>query len=176
VFFTAGVIMNSINMETERLILQPLVLADAPSLFAYRSLDEVKRFQTFNPSELVDAVTFIKSISVALDIPDSWYQLGIFLKDSKKLIGDIGVHFLITPDETELGCTIASQYWGQGYVTEGLTATIFFLFNTLKKKRIYAFIDTNNLRSRRLFERLGFLSVSQTNSEITYQLTKAPLI
>jgi RimJ/RimL family protein N-acetyltransferase len=168
--------MNSINMETERLIIKPLVLNDATSLFEYRSLDEVTRFQTFSPSELADAVTFIKSMSPVLDIPDSWCQLGVFLKDSNNLIGDIGIHFLITPNEAELGCTIAPQYWGQGYASEGLTATIFFIFNTLKKKRINACIDTNNLRSRRLFERLGFLLVSQTNSEIMYQLTKKPLI
>jgi RimJ/RimL family protein N-acetyltransferase len=168
--------MNSINMETERLVIKPLVLNDAPSLFEYRSLDEVTRFQTFIPSELADAVTFIKSMSPVLDIPDSWCQLGVFLKDSNNLIGDIGIHFLITPNEAELGCTIAPQYWGQGYASEGLTATIFFIFNTLKKKRINAGIDTNNLRSRRLFERLGFLLVSQTDSEIMYQLAKKPLI
>jgi len=168
--------MNSINMETERLIIKPLVLNDATSLFEYRSLDEVTRFQTFSPSELADAVTFIKSMSPVLDIPDSWCQLGVFLKDSNNLIGDIGIHFLITPNEAELGCTIAPQYWGQGYASEGLTATIFFIFNTLKKKRINAGIDTNNLRSRKLFERLGFLLVSQTNSEIMYQLTKKSLI
>jgi RimJ/RimL family protein N-acetyltransferase len=106
-----------------------------------------------------------------MNVPDSWYQLGLFDRDNNKHIGDIGIHFLNNMDEMEIGCTIAPNYWNKGYATESLQAVISFIFNILKKKRIIAYISIDNIQSRKLFERLGFQLVLQSNSEVIYQLT-----
>ena len=164
--------MNDIDLRTKRLCIRPLTLSDAQSLFEYRSLNKVTRFQTFKPRNLTDALNFIKPTLVGLNIPGSWYQLGLFHKDNNNHIGDIGIHFLTNLDKTEIGCTIAPKYWGKGYATEGLETVISFLFSTLKKKRIIAYVGINNVKSRRLFECLGFQLVSQNDSEAIYQLVK----
>jgi len=163
--------MGNVDLETKRLIIRPLILDDAKSLFSYRSLGKVTRFQTFKPQNINDALNFINSTSSELNIPDSWHQLGLFDKDNNKHIGDIGIHFLDNMDETEIGCTIAPKYWNKGYATESLKAVIPFLFNTLKKKRIIAYVSIDNIQSRKLFERLGFQLISQNNGEVVYQFT-----
>ncbi len=163
--------MSNVDLETERLIIRPLILDDAQSLYSYRSLDEVTRFQTFKPQNITDAINFIDSTSLELNIPDSWYQLGLFDKTNSKHIGDIGIHFLNNMGETEIGCTIAPKYWNKGYATESLKVVIPFLFNTLKKKRIISYISIDNIQSRKLFERLGFQLISQNSGEAVYQFT-----
>ena len=163
--------MSNIYLKTERLNIRPLTTDDARSLFSYRSLDEVTRFQAFKPKSLIDAINLIDSTSSELNIPDTWHQLGLFDKDSNKHIGDIGIHFLNNIDETEIGCTIAPKYWNRGYAKESLEAVLSFLLNTLEKKRIVAIISIDNIRSRKLFEHLGFQPISRINGETVYQYT-----
>ena len=110
--------MSNVDLETERLIIRPLILDDAQSLYSYRSLDEVTRFQTFKPQNITDVINFIDSTSLELNISDSWHQLGLFDKDNSKHIGDIGIHFLNNMDETEIGCTIAPKYWNKTSATK----------------------------------------------------------
>jgi len=165
-------IMNDIYLETERLTIKPLTVEDAASLFSYRSLNEVSRFQGFHPKNLADAVDFLNSISPQPNIPNTWFQLGLFHKESNINIGDIGIHFLDDSDETEIGCTLAPEFWKKGYAGEGLEAVISYIFNTLEKQIITANIDNGNISSLRLFERLGFKLTSETNSEVVYQLDR----
>lgn len=148
-----------------------MTLNDVQSFFNYRSLGEVARFQTFKPKNLSDAITFIDTKSSEMNVPNSWYQLGLFDKRNNKHIGDIGIHFLDNMNETEIGCTIAPNYWKKGYATESLQTMISFIFNILKKKKIIVYISVDNIQSRKLFERLGFQLVSQSVSELIYQLT-----
>lgn len=168
--------MSGINLKTQRLIIRHLALEDARSLFDYRSLDEVTRFQTFKPKNPADATDFINSTSSEMNIPDSWYQLGLFDKDNGKHIGDIGIHFLDNTEEAEIGCTVTPERWGKGYATESLKIVISFLFNTLNKKRVVAYINIENIPSLKLFERLGFQLLSQDNDEIIYELTNKSLM
>ena len=165
-------VVEGINLETERLIIRPLVLSDATSLFRYRCLAEASRFQNFKPETVADAMSFISSLAAGPGIPDSWYQLAVVLKDTGKHIGDIGIHFPENPDQVELGCTIAPELWGKGYATEGLKAMLDYVFNSLNKKTIIVDISPENTRSRRLFERLGFQLVSQTEDGVIYRLPK----
>ena len=162
--------MSSISLETKRLAIRSLTFDDAQSLLSYRSLDKVTRFQTFKPKSLIDAIKFIDSASSELDITNRWHQLGLFNKQDNKHIGDIGIHFLNNIEETEIGCTLAPEYWNMGYATESLEAVITFLFNTLKKKKIIAYISNDNIRSCKLFRRLGFQITSRSNNEAVYQL------
>jgi RimJ/RimL family protein N-acetyltransferase len=164
--------MNKVNLRTERLIIKPLTLNETKSFFEYRSLDEVARFQTFKPKNVGEAIAFIQLTSSKPNIPNSWYQLGMFDKDRGNLIGDIGIHFLNSQYETEIGCSLSPEYWGKGFASEGLSAVIAMIFQTLKKERVFANIDTNNSRSLKLFERLGFKLISENNCDATYQLVK----
>jgi RimJ/RimL family protein N-acetyltransferase len=55
----------------------------------------------------------------------------------------------------EIGWRLAAEHWGQGYATEGARAALAFGFERLRLDEIVSFTVPDNLRSRRVMERLG---------------------
>jgi len=149
--------MKIVTIETECLHLRPIENKDAVDLFHYRSDAITNKFQGWIPKKIEDAYEFIKKTSSEIDVVDSWFQLVIIEKNSNELIGDIGVHFLDTDKkQVELGITIAKKHQKKGFASEALKEIIYYLFNNLNKHRITASIDSENINSIKLFERLGF--------------------
>jgi RimJ/RimL family protein N-acetyltransferase len=144
------------RIETERLVLTPLRAGDADALFAYRSLPDVRRFQTWEPSVLEDADAFIAELAAtAWDTPGTWFQLGVRRRDTGELIGDLGVHFLEDGEQAEIGFTLAPSAQGQGFAAEALTALLRYLFRACGKHRVTASADPRNAKSMALLARMG---------------------
>jgi len=55
----------------------------------------------------------------------------------------------------EIGWRLAAEFWGQGYATEGARAALAFGFESLQLAEILSFTVPENLRSRRVMEKLG---------------------
>lgn len=55
----------------------------------------------------------------------------------------------------EIGWRLAAEYWNQGFATEGARAALVFGFETLKLDEIVSFTVPDNVRSRRVMEKLG---------------------
>jgi len=55
----------------------------------------------------------------------------------------------------EIGWRLTFDLWGRGYATEAARAALDFGFGELKQDEIVAFTVPENLRSRRVMERLG---------------------
>lgn len=148
---------EKVIIETLRLSLRPIENKDAVALFKYRSDAITNKFQGWIPKKLEEAYEFIKKVSTEMDVIDSWFQFVIIEKNSNKIIGDIGVHFLDTDKkQVEIGITLDVEQQGKGFATEALNGIINYLFNKLNKHRIIASIDPENNKSIELFERLGF--------------------
>lgn len=148
--------MNTFTtITTDRLLLIKLELNHREDFFKYRSLPEVYEYQSFMPESLKAVDDFINKIPNNPNIPNTWFQLAIVNKNGNKLIGDIGIHFLEDNAQVEVGYTLAPGCQGQGYATEALKAVVNYLFFELKKHRITASVDPNNIKSIRLLERLG---------------------
>jgi RimJ/RimL family protein N-acetyltransferase len=149
--------MKQVALETARLHIRPIENKDAVELFEYRSDAITNKFQGFIPKKIEEVFEFIKNNPSEFNIVDSWFQLVIIEKKSKKLIGDIGVHFIDTDKkQVELGITIAKKYQKKGFASEALKEIIYYLFNELGKHRITASIDPENNNSIKLFEGIGF--------------------
>lgn len=150
--------INKIQIQSERLILRLIEIQDADAVFRYRSDAEVNKYQGWIPQTLDEVRDFIsRNISAEMNVPDTWVQFVIVEKNSRQLIGDIGIHFLPSDlFQVEIGCTLDIGYQGKGFATEALDQTINFLFGELKKHRITASIDPRNKASIGLMERLGF--------------------
>ena len=56
----------------------------------------------------------------------------------------------------QLGYSVGAKYQGQGYMTEILTASLSYVFDTLGLHRVMANYMPRNKRSGALLERLGF--------------------
>jgi len=130
---------------------------DCPQMLAYRSHPLVTRFQLWRPARLEDVQEMIRKMELTVfGAMDSWYQLGVFLRSSRELIGDLGMHFL-SPDnqQTEIGFTIAPGYQRRGYGNEAVFAAVDYLFGTLHKHRVTASAAPENAPSRALLEKIG---------------------
>jgi 3-dehydroquinate dehydratase/shikimate dehydrogenase len=55
----------------------------------------------------------------------------------------------------EIGWRLAFNYWGKGYATEGAKAVLTYGFETLKLGEIVSFTAVQNMRSRRIMEKIG---------------------
>jgi RimJ/RimL family protein N-acetyltransferase len=126
-------------------------------MFAYRSLPIVTRYQNWEPQNLEEIHSFIQSqMNLEIDTPGSWFQVGIFLRESNLLIGDCGFHFPQGEDhQVEVGITLSPTYQGKGYATEAFRCMLETLFNSLGKHRVYASTDPDNIQSLKLQERVG---------------------
>lgn len=58
-------------------------------------------------------------------------------------------------DRLEVGWTVRSALWGQGYATEIGRAGLAFAFEDLGAEEVVAFTERHNRRSRAVMERLG---------------------
>lgn len=144
------------QLYTERLVLRDITIEDQQDIFDYRSDAEANRFQGWIPETLEEVENFILRNTKEFNQPESWYQLLITDKETKTVIGDIGVHF--TGDENaqvELGITLNTSFQEKGYASEALKGIISHLFDDLHKHRITASVDPDNTASILLMERIG---------------------
>jgi len=145
-----------LKLESERLILRKLVADDLDDFHSYRSNPAVAKFQCWHPFSLKDSIEFISRYGIYKPyISGEWFQFGIVLKSSNKLIGDCGIKSEST--DSRLGvieCTLSVDYQKQGLAKEAITLLFNYSFNDLKLHRITAITDCKNLPSIRLFERL----------------------
>lgn len=144
-------------IETERLILDPLNAKDAATLFAYRSLPEVARYQGWRPSDESDASAFIdRQSELTFGMPDTWCQRAIRRKTTGEMIGDFGAHFPSTlSDPIEFGLSLKPAEQRKGYALEVMTAAIDQAFRDWGYRRIIGSVDPRNLASMALCRALG---------------------
>jgi RimJ/RimL family protein N-acetyltransferase len=57
----------------------------------------------------------------------------------------------------EIGWRLAADHWNRGYATEGARAALAFGFGTLGLEEILSFTVPDNLRSRRVMEKIGMM-------------------
>lgn len=145
------------NISTERLVLRNVRISDAESIFKYRSNPQISEFQGWKPQTIEEVKKFIyEKIAKAPNIPGTWYQLGILVKETNKLIGDIGVHFIDADNQqVEIGFTLSLESQGKGYATEAVIGVINYLFSSLQKHRVAASVDPRNTKSIALLKRIG---------------------
>lgn len=159
-------------IETERLCLRALETGDAEAVRSYRILPEVARFQRWGTDSVESIKADIDAMKTrAISTPGQWYQVGICLRSTGKLIGDCGLR---VPEsnrkQVEIGITLNPAMQGKGYATEALRAFMDYLFTGLGKDAIFATVDAANTRSAALMLRLGMRKVErhgeQQNDEL----------
>jgi RimJ/RimL family protein N-acetyltransferase len=146
------------GLDTPRLLVRRLQLADAQALSAYRSDPEVARFQSWTGFSSEKARQFIHSLADSTPgTPGEWFQFALQEKSSGALVGDIGLRTAADdPALGEIGYTLARPYQGRGYAREAVRAVLAYCFEALELHRVIAVTDTRNHPSIRLLERLGF--------------------
>ena len=145
------------ELNTPRLRLDALRPADAAAFFGYRGDPQVSRFQGWRPASVAEAAAFIeRQADASLDMPDSWFQRAIRLRDGEALIGDLGIHLPVDVEgSVEFGISIAPAHQGRGYACEAVRAVFGLVFGQLGRHRVHASVDPRNLASLAMLRALG---------------------
>lgn len=150
-------------LTTDRLILRPLTIDDAQSVFDnWASDDEVTKYLTWPTHRSVDdSIAYLTMCVGEYSNPD-YYQWGVVLKETGELIGNIAVVKIIEDARTaELGWVLGRAWWGQGIMPEAAREVIKFLFDEVGFRRVIAKHDADNPKSGRAMQKVG----------MTYQCT-----
>jgi [ribosomal protein S5]-alanine N-acetyltransferase len=145
------------SIETARLLLRPLAAGDLDFVFQHFSDPKVGRY-------LVDEEP-LTTWAQAQEIVDFYVSPGartynrwvIVRKLDGQAIGTCGFHrWSKQHNHAEVGYDLTPPAWGQGIMTEAMTAVRDHGFARLKLNRIEALVHPDNAPSIRLLERLGF--------------------
>ena len=110
------------------------------------------------PWERKQTAQFIsRNIAAATD--DGCCQWAVIHKADACLIGYCG--FVVTANGPEIGWRLAPEYWGHGLATEAARHVMRFGFGSLGFDRIIATVQSANLASLRITEKLGLRHVTR---------------
>ncbi len=76
-------------------------------------------------------------------------------KETHRCIGRVGLHNPEGWPGLEVGWLIDSEYWGQGYATQGARASLDYAFSILNAEQVLSLIKDDNLASIRVAEKIG---------------------
>jgi RimJ/RimL family protein N-acetyltransferase len=150
--------MERLVLESPRLLIRNLRLADLPPFHEYRSNPEVMRYQGFDTFTKQEAEDFIKDQRNRLfGKPGEWVQFGLELKKSGAIIGDCAIRYKDTEKRIgEIGITMSHLEQGKGFATEVMKCIMTYLFDEKGIHRIEEIVDAENIASIRLLQSLGF--------------------
>lgn len=144
------------TFETNRLILKPVSLEDAPNWQKHFNDYEVIRHLSSRvpwPYPENGSETFIRDFIIPNQNKDRWCW-GLFLKTNPdELIGSIELWRKPTPENR--GFWLGKKFWGQGLMTEAVEPITRYAFTSLGFTELFLTNALGNDRSRRIKEKAG---------------------
>jgi len=155
-------------LESARLRLRPMELADEEAMFQYHSNPDVVRYIPWFPRDHEQVRASITKIMKAtrLEIEGDYLNLAVTLKSTGRLIGQVSIEFTSDVNEGgEIGYVFNPEFGGQGYATEAIATIISHGFDLVGFHRVIARTDPRNIASIKVLERLGFRQEAHFISE-----------
>ncbi|GAB4499666.1 MAG: GNAT family N-acetyltransferase [Anaerolineales bacterium] len=143
------------SLKTQRLVLRPFTMDDAPALF--KIVQEPNIFQYFPNKTAWEMERVERSIQHQIE---HWEGFGyglwaVTLAESGQLMGWCGLEFLPDTNETEVGYLLSGAFWGNGYATEAASASVQFGKEEIGLQEIIGLTDPLNIASQRVLEKSG---------------------
>jgi len=154
-------------IETERLLLRRPEPRDVDAVARYIADPDVVRYLGGTPGTRQDAMERLELWRAAWDA-DGFGVFSAELRDSGEWNGRVG---LLAWDplgwrhgtraaigeraEIEVGWTLDRDAWGHGYATEAAIAVCDWALHEVRPRRLISLIIPENIRSRRVAERIG---------------------
>lgn len=143
-------------VETPRMTLRKARMSDAQDIYRYAKDPEVARHVLWDAhTSVFETRSYVRFLIYQYRTaqPGSWV---IQLRETGRVIGTIGYMGYNRDNATvEVGYSLSQEYWGQGLMTEALSAVIDETFLTLELHRIEAMHFTDNPASGRVMEKCG---------------------
>lgn len=151
-------------IETDRLMLRPLVPADAEDFYKVFSDPQVLRYTPSGPPESVEqAREWLEARATRGDHVPGVRTCAVVLLESSRVIGTAGIVPVEGHEhEHEVAYHLASEQWGKGLATEAANAWIEFGFETMGLERIIGLTYPENVASRRVLIKVGMTEHGET--------------
>lgn len=149
--------LMSAIVETQRLVLRKLSLADAP--FILTLLNEPSFIQNIGDKgvrTLADARAYIQNGPMANYRKFGFGLLLVETKDGAKPAGICGLLKRDTLPDVDIGYALLPEFWSKGYAIEAAKAVLVHAQEVLKFGRVLAITSPGNEASIRVLEKLGF--------------------
>jgi ribosomal-protein-alanine N-acetyltransferase len=156
------------TLETERLRLREVTVADAADLHSYFGDSETAVYVPHKALKTIAETEEILSRAAKyLAMRDS-IRFAIERKSDSKVMGIFDLHSLSPQNHRmEIGYGLAKEFWGFGYMTEAVREVIRFAFEEMSMHRVEAECETENIRSCKLAERCGMtLEATRVENQI----------
>lgn len=144
---------------TSRLRIGQFEDCDANDRYAYHAEEDVARYLYRPPlsREACQAGTVEAAQSTSLAADGDTLLFAVRAHDSRRVIGEVVLKLASrTANQFEIGWVFNPEFGGQGYAAEAASAVASYAFSIEGAHRLFARLDTENFRSVRLCERLGF--------------------
>jgi ribosomal-protein-alanine N-acetyltransferase len=142
--------------NTENLLLRPIRDTDIEHVFKGLSHPEVIRYYGVTFSSLEETEVQMQWYA-ALEKEKTGQWWAICDPDDQSFYGAIGLND-IRPQHhrAEIGFWLLPEYWGKGLTLEAANAVCKYGFAEMGLHRIYAYVETENINSKRVLQKLKF--------------------
>lgn len=151
--------MQTPLLKTERLILRPLALSDAPAIQRHFNNWNIIRHLAAVvpwPYPADGAETFVRMQLGKVSAGEDIHLWVLVLKDGDgEAIGNIHLRPSAEGPKGNRGFWLAEPYWGRGLMTEAITAVNDFAFLALGLDHFYVCNAVTNEASRRVKQKTG---------------------
>ena len=163
-------------LETERLLLRPFTLDDAP--FALTLLNEPSFLHFIGDKNVRSheaARQYIQTGPLASYERNGFGLLVVELNDSHTPIGMCGLLKREELPAPDIGFAFLPDYWGQGFAFEAASAVMKDAGERRKLTQVLAIVNPDNDASIKLLERLGLRFVRENGETNLYALPDEPV-
>jgi ribosomal-protein-alanine N-acetyltransferase len=145
------------ELETPDFHLRPSAITDADAMFTMLSDSESMKYWSDPPISSLDEAVKVLMEDLDSDAKGNSMCWAVTRKSENEMIGKcILFQFNQKNSRAEIGYLLNRNYWRQGVMHQAVGAVIEFAFNTLDLHRIEADVDSENIPSIGLLEKLGF--------------------
>lgn len=141
--------MEKAIFTTKRLVIRPLEEGDAS---AYYALNQAPAVHCFMPERVYSLEEAAREVRKRAGCRDAT-ELAVCQKESGVWIGMLFGQW--EKDTFSVCWNFLPAYCGKGYAYEAAKAYLDYLFGSLQARRIYAYVEEDNLASQHLCRKLG---------------------
>ena len=142
------------TLETERLLLRPLVEDDLDDYAEMMADPEVVEFLGTAPMDRAESWRHLASL-LGHGVLRGWTNNAVVEKSTGRFLGRCGLWRPEGWPGLEVGWALARPAWGRGYASEAAAAWRDWAFAHVQADQLVSVVHRDNARSARVAERIG---------------------
>lgn len=146
-----------------RIELRPFTLRDAPAMLAVYGDPDVMRWVGHGPVATLPDVEAMLRQYITHQERYGYAFWAVVERTTGRVIGDAGLARTVD-GKTEMGYTLAREYWGRGLATEAAGLAVHAALETLQLPSVRSLVEPPNAASRHVLDKLGFTRVGEVNA------------